>query len=165
MGPVAEDDGGSGIKVTDRRMFTPEGDLREDYRHLEDEAAPAAEPSDSGAPSPPTEEAVPPAAEPRVEATGEDAGGRVEVPHTPGSMGTPGFLDLVSALAEPIPIYLGDAQLPDGESAENLDAARFYIDLLEVLRSKTAGNLSAQENAVLEDLLYQLRMRYVRKQG
>jgi hypothetical protein len=83
----------------------------------------------------------------------------------PGAQPAPGFFDLVSALAEPIAIYLGDAELPDGTSAENLEAARFYIDLLEVLRTKTAGNLSSQEASVLEDLLYQLRVRYVRKQG
>jgi hypothetical protein len=43
--------------------------------------------------------------------------------------------------------------------------ARFYIDLLAVLRQKTAGNLTAQEAAFLEDLLYRLRVRYVQKRG
>ena len=62
-------------------------------------------------------------------------------------------------------IYLGDAKLPDGESAENLDMARLHIDLLEVLKNKTAGNLTAQEHTLLEDLLYQLRLRYVQKRG
>ena len=77
----------------------------------------------------------------------------------------PQLLDLVALIAEPVPLYLGDATLPDGRSVENLDAARLHIDLLDVLRSKTAGNLSAQESAVLEDVLYRLRMRYVQKRG
>jgi hypothetical protein len=34
-----------------------------------------------------------------------------------------------------------------------------------VLRQKTAGNVSAQESAVLEDVLYRLRLRYVQKRG
>ena len=49
--------------------------------------------------------------------------------------------------------------------AENLEMARLHIDLLEVLRQKTAGNLTAQEAAILEDLIYRLRMRYVQKRG
>ena len=77
----------------------------------------------------------------------------------------PTFLDLVGLLTDPVPFYLGDATLPDGQSVENLDAARLHIDLLDVLRQRTAGNLTAQELAVLEDLLYQLRVRYVQKRG
>ena len=66
-------------------------------------------------------------------------------------------------LAEPVPIYLGDMDLPDGQSAENLEMAGLHIDLLEVLRQKTAGNLSAEEKDFLEDLLYRVRVRYVQK--
>ena len=43
--------------------------------------------------------------------------------------------------------------------------ARLHIDLLDVLRQKSAGNLTAQEAAVLEDVLYRLRLRYVQKRG
>jgi hypothetical protein len=71
----------------------------------------------------------------------------------------------VAILAEPVSLYLGDARLPDGRTMENLEMARLHIDLLAVLRDKTAGNLTAQELAFLEDLLYRLRVRYVQKQG
>ena len=37
--------------------------------------------------------------------------------------------------------------------------------LLDVLRQKTAGNVTAQESSVLEDVLYRLRLRYVQKRG
>jgi hypothetical protein len=43
--------------------------------------------------------------------------------------------------------------------------ARLHIDLLDLLRQKTAGNLTVQESAFLEDLLYRLRVRYVQKRG
>ena len=66
-------------------------------------------------------------------------------------------------LAEPIAYLLGDAQLPDGQSAEDLPRARLQIDLLAVLQEKTRGNVTAEESAVLENLLGQLRMRYVEK--
>lgn len=68
-------------------------------------------------------------------------------------------------LAEPVPIYLGDVQLPDGSTQEDLELARLHIDLLDVIRQKTLGNLSARESAMLENVLYQLRVRYVQKQG
>ena len=68
-------------------------------------------------------------------------------------------------MAEPVPIYLGDARLPDGQVATDLEMARLHIDLLDVLRQKTAGNLDPQERAFLEDLLYRLRVRYVQKRG
>jgi hypothetical protein len=43
----------------------------------------------------------------------------------------------------------------------NLDAARQIIDILAILKEKTAGNLDAAESALLENALYDLRMRYV----
>jgi hypothetical protein len=86
----------------------------------------------------------------------------VELPGAPSGLGAT-FYDLVAMLAEPVSLYLGDMELPDGQSAENLEMAQLHIDLLEVLRQKTAGNLSAQESAFLEDLLYRVRVRYVQK--
>ena len=76
-----------------------------------------------------------------------------------------GFMDLVAMLAEPIALFLGDAQLPDGESAEDLERARLHIDLLQILQDKSQGNLHHEEQTVLADLLYRLRMRYVQKKG
>lgn len=151
------------MKVTDRRMFTPDGELREEYRDVvgrSEAAATEVEPSPEPPRTPPP--AQPPHAAPEP-AAGE-RGAPVELPGTPPGLG-PAFYDLVAVLAEPVPLYLGDAPLPDGRSAENIEAARFHIDLLDVLRQKTAGNLTAQESAVLEDVLYRLRMRYVQKRG
>jgi hypothetical protein len=158
------------MKVTDKRMFTPEGELREEFRHLtEAESTPAEAPSQepTQAPSHPSaEQTPPPAGSPRPGGSepGEPAS-RVEMPATPPEMGGPSFLDLVGLVAEPVAIYLGEVELPDGRSAENLEAARFHIDLLDVLRQKTAGSLTAHEAAVLDDLLYRLRLRYVQKRG
>ncbi len=160
------------IKVLDKRIFTPEGELREEYRFLEDAATAAAEappPSErpappDGAPAPPpppprSRAAAPPPAEPERETAP-----RLEFPAPPPGLG-PTFYDLAAVLAEPVPIYLGDVELPDGQTAENLEMAQLHIDLLEVLRQKTAGNLTVQENAFLEDLLYRLRVRYVQRRG
>lgn len=151
------------IKVTDKRMFTEDGTLREEYRHLDNEEAPSAEVQETP-PEPPasgTEERE--AAEP-VETS---APGRAEPLGTAeaATLPSPGFLDIVGLLAEPAAIYLGDAPTPDGSTAENLPLARLHIDMLEVLRQKTVGNLGEDERSVLEDLIYRLRLRYVQKRG
>lgn len=150
------------LKVTDKRMFTPDGELREEYRVLAEKstATPAATLEPAPLPQPaPEREAPQRAQEPAASAA------HVDLPEMPPELGGPSFFDLVAMLAEPVPIYLGDAVLPDGQDATNLEMARFYIDLLAVLRQKTAGNLTAQESAFLEDLLYRMRVRYVQKRG
>jgi uncharacterized protein DUF1844 len=160
------------MKVTDKRMFTPEGELREEYRFLNEKStSPAAPETPSVPPAAPGGEArtepPPPSRPPREAPRGfaePDAAARVELPGMPPELGGPSFFDLVAILAEPVPIYLGDAPLPDGQDATNLEMARLHIDLLDILRQKTAGNLTAQEAAFLEDLLYRLRVRYVQKQ-
>lgn len=157
------------MKVTDKRMFTPEGELREEYRFLNEKSTATATEPEPPRPEPARPEphqAEPARPEPSRRAVGypepEEASG-LDVPG--GPQGGPGFLDLAAMLAEPAAIYLGDAPLPDGQWAENLEMARLHIDLLDVLRQKTAGNLTAQESAILEDLIYRLRVRYVQKHG
>lgn len=164
------------IKVTDKRMFTPDGELREEYRFLNEKstaAATAPEPAPAAAPAPePSAPArsetrsdprtAPPAA-PAQDPVAEDfpdAGAPLDMPDAGYG---PTFYDLVSMMAEPVPLYLGDVGLPNGQMVENLEMAGLHIDLLDVLRQKTAGNLTAQESAFLEDLLYRLRVRYVQK--
>jgi hypothetical protein len=156
------------IKVTDKRMFTPEGELKEEYRFLGEkstsaaQAEPAPEPRMEREPAPREMHREPPRRAP--EPHPEPAAG-LDFPEEPPELGGPSFYDLVAMMAEPVPIYLGDARLPDGQAATNLEMARLHIDLLEILRQKTAGNLTAQERAFLEDLLYRLRVRYVQKTG
>ena len=55
---------------------------------------------------------------------------------------------------------LGDPSRP---VPEDLRGARQAIDLLRVLKDKTAGNLTAEEQRALDDLLYTLQMNYVQK--
>jgi hypothetical protein len=145
---------GKEIKVTDKRMFTSEGELREEYRFLSEKST-----SETPETTPPPQPEPVRRAEPEPRRTAPP-----EMDMDDDAMGGPGIYDLAAMLAEPAAIYLGDAPLPDGQWAENLEMARLHIDLLDVLRQKTAGNLSAQESAFLEDLLYRLRVRYVQKQ-
>ncbi len=159
------------MKVTDRRMFTDDGELREEYRFLEQQKAGGAAPAAEQPPPVAGQDNAPRASESPAGGAGQAASatppqgaGAAEAPRMPpGGAQSPGFMDLVAVLAEPIAFLLGDAQLPDGQSAQDLPRARLHIDLLAVLQEKTRGNVPEQETAVLEDLLAQLRMRYVEK--
>lgn len=59
-------------------------------------------------------------------------------------------------------IHLGE--LPDPQSRErhvDISAAKHTIDILEILKEKTAGNLDESEDKLLADILYNLRLKYV----
>jgi Domain of unknown function (DUF1844) len=60
-------------------------------------------------------------------------------------------------------MHLGDVPLPDGGEAPDLALAKQTIDLLGMLQEKTRGNLSDEEAKFLDNLLVDLRLRYVTK--
>ena len=77
-----------------------------------------------------------------------------------GSIGFSGFIISLTTTAA---VHFGD--FPDPVSGEtkppNLAAAAQMIEILAMLEAKTRGNLTAQERTLLEQVLYDLRMRYV----
>lgn len=57
---------------------------------------------------------------------------------------------------------MGLAKNPSsGNFEKNLDSAKLHIDLLSLLKEKTKGNLTKEEQELLEALLYDTRMRFV----
>jgi hypothetical protein len=58
-------------------------------------------------------------------------------------------------------VHMGDAPSPDGKEERNLSLARQDIDLLSLLEEKTKGNLTGDEERLLSQALYDLRIRYV----
>jgi hypothetical protein len=58
-------------------------------------------------------------------------------------------------------VHLGDAPNPEGQPERNLVLARQDIDLLGILQEKTKGNLTGEEERLLEHALYDLRMRFI----
>ncbi len=76
------------------------------------------------------------------------------------------FLGFVLSLASTAAVHFGDLADPTtGETAPvNLAAAQQMIDILALLEQRTKGNLSAEERQVLEQVLYELRMRFVEAQ-
>lgn len=72
------------------------------------------------------------------------------------------FATLVLMFGTAARIHLGAVPDPvSGETKEDLAQAKQMIDLLDVLKVKTAGNLTAAESAMLDDLLFDLHMRYL----
>ena len=58
-------------------------------------------------------------------------------------------------------VHLGDAPSEEGGEGSNLVLAHQDIDLLTLLQEKTKGNLTGEEERLLDQALYDLRMRYV----
>jgi hypothetical protein len=137
-----------------------------DRRGREEEAAPAPPPPASGG----GPAAAPPPAFPA--GGGDPAGGNPAA--TAGvhgekgrgergsALGLPRFLDLVESLQMGAMANLGMLQGPDGKrSPLNLPGAKDAIDLLGILQEKTKGNLEKEEDEVLREGLYHLRMAYM----
>ena len=72
------------------------------------------------------------------------------------------FATLVLSLGSSAVMYLGESEGTDAKKPNrNLPMAKHAIDLLTILEEKTKGNLSAEEEQILESLLFDLRLRYV----
>ncbi len=127
------------LKVVDKRRFSPEGECLE--REAEEVKSTEPEPEVAKAPE--------------GEAT---TGGQGEQELPPADFTT--FMISMGASAL---MHLGDTPNPaTNEVEKNLLLARHTIDTLEMLQEKTRGNLSEEENMVFENLLADLKMRYVK---
>ena len=76
------------------------------------------------------------------------------------------FLGLANMLGVEAAMHLGLIEAGPGEDRTiDLDAARHVIDLLGILQEKTRGNLAPDENALLDNMLADLRMQFVAASG
>jgi hypothetical protein len=147
------------IKVVDRRRFTTEGDPRSDVPR---ETGPAAgvEPS-------PSPDVVPPSPAPQDERPSAQSEPAKDPPEAPTSQARPApstsrdFVELVASLAQQAEILLVGAQDLPAEPEQ----ARRIIDYLAALESKTAGNVSPEEQQILSNVLFQLRALFVQGRG
>ena len=72
------------------------------------------------------------------------------------------FLSLVNMLGVEAAMHLGLIQTPGEEQPPvDLESARHLIDMLGMLHTKTRGNLSPEEDSLLENALADLRMQFV----
>ncbi len=76
----------------------------------------------------------------------------------------PTFADLVLWLATMAAVHLGAKEEPGDQGKEHppdLNAASQMIEMLGLLEAKTKGNLTAEEEQLLQQVLYNLRIGYV----
>ena len=75
------------------------------------------------------------------------------------------FTTFVLSLSHSALMHLGEAPDPEtgGVVQKNLLLARQTIDLIAMLEEKTKGNLTGDEERLLAQILFDLRMRYVEK--
>ena len=162
--------------VTDRRLFTSEGELRREISEeevstakpflpaaAEGEVAPiAAEPSalDPSAPPPPT------AAEQKQQAdayreSAKELDARVELSGHSVKDFEITFERFLASLYMTAMMQLGLMRQQDEQPRVDLIGARQTIDTLSLIAEKTKGNLTAVEEGFLQNSLYELRMAYV----
>jgi len=128
---------GKGFTVQDRRRFSPEtGETRE--------SAPAAADTTAGE----TKESV----------ADTQSGERSRQEPLPEI----NFSTFVISLSTQALMHLGEIADPlSGKVETDVTAAKQMIDILGMLREKTKSNLSSGEERLLEDILFDLRMKYV----
>ena len=74
------------------------------------------------------------------------------------------FSSFVLSLATTAMVHLGEVPDPAaGKPQENIAAARQMVDLLSMLKEKTEGNRTAEENRLMDEILYELRMKVLTK--
>jgi hypothetical protein len=115
---------------------------------------------DDTAASPPPEPARPP--EPMAPPSRSEAPGPRLVGPSTAPQEDPDLRGLFIMLASSALVNLGEAADPaTGERVLDLEQAKEAIDLLALLRIKTNGNRTDQESHLLEEMLYDLQLRFV----
>ena len=169
----------SSFTVTDRRLFTPDGELRSD---LPEESAPpkpvASVPAES-APSPPQRAASaestederdmptpPSSAEQEAQAaaykkSAKDLDTQVELSGHSVKDFEITFERFLASLYMTAMLQLGLMRQQGAQPQVDIIGARQTIDTLSLLSEKTKGNLTAAEENFLQNSLYELRMAYV----
>ena len=76
------------------------------------------------------------------------------------------FATFIFSLNSSALVQLGMMEDPmSGEKSKNLPLAKQTIDILSMLEEKTRGNLDKDEAAMLKNILYDLRIHYVKEKG
>jgi hypothetical protein len=121
-----------GFRVTDKRGFSEDGEAR-----TSEAAEQESEKAKSAFPGPEGKKEAPP--RPQID-----------------------FPSYVLSYYARVMIFLGEVPDPDtNKKEEDLEAARYFIDLLSMLQEKTKGNLSKDEEQLLDKVLYELRMIFM----
>ncbi|MBW1689920.1 MAG: DUF1844 domain-containing protein [Deltaproteobacteria bacterium] len=124
---------GEGFTIKDRRTFDAEGEVKEEAKQEEKKEG----------------------------KKDEKAEKKEEKDFTP--LPEVNFSSFLLSLSSSILLHLGEIADPQsGEKKRDLALAKQTIDIITLLKDKTKGNLTEEEQNLLEHLLYDLRMRFVK---
>jgi hypothetical protein len=152
----------SEIKVTDKRIFTAEGEIREEFRQEIKAGDPfAAKPATQPAATKeaPAERRQTPNPEPPAsgERRNKSIADKAQNPGTP-------FADFVEPLIAQAYVSLGMLRDPYGQKPKiDVAAARQMIEMVTMLKDKTAGNLTPDEDDFLSTHLGELKLAFVQR--
>lgn len=160
-----------GFKITDRRMFKPDGSLRDDAvtdgQSMPSPVEGITPPPVPPAPLEPT--MAPPPPSPTIAEAEEQAAGWGESDQLGEEGAAPEqtlFNEFLMQIASSAFIYLGLVEHPaTGRRQVDLRAARETIDILDMLREKTRNNLVPGEEKFFTELLSDLKMQFVARSG
>ncbi len=132
-----------GFVIRDRRLFDESGEARrEDPAPAENagaETSGAGEGVPAGGPQPAAEE-------------------------TEGYLPEVNFMNFILSLSTTAMFHFGDFPDPaSGQAKKNMAAAKHTIDTIAMIETKTRGNLDGNEKSMLDAILFELRMRYVKE--
>jgi len=174
----------SGFKVTDRRLFTSDGELRSDAVEEVEAPKPVAPPAATPAPS----EVVPPAATSQAPVAGEAPDRELPIPPTSAEQEAQAaayrqsakdldsqvelsghsakefemtFERFLASLYMTAMLQLGLMRQQGEQPRVDIIGARQSIDTLTLIAEKTKGNLTPVEENFLQNSLYEVRMAYV----
>lgn len=153
------------FKVVDRRRFHEDGTAREGPDVQADRprvdppaAAPAPKAAAPAGPAAAQPGSAPAPASAEAAPVGPDG---KPLPEEANGLSLSIFLQ---SLAQQALMQLGLIPWPHGQRELHLDQARDTIDILQLLKVKTKGNLSPEENQLMETIVYELKMSWVEVQ-
>jgi hypothetical protein len=183
---ASEDESSKGYKIQDRRRFSAEGELKPEFSGADEPAAAAkpaaASPAAAKPDAPPpggslhgaggahafaqpqqqTGASQPQAAAARGYAAARSVAGEAHPSEAGAEMGEISFGAFLMSLSTEALVHLGEMTDPSvGQAQRDLAMAQQLIDILGMLREKTRGNLDHDEQALLDAILFDLRMKYV----
>lgn len=134
---------GNGFVIRDKRKFTADGEVKKESETDRDGSRVAAE------------------------SRGETTG-KAKQEHEPVKLPEITFPSFILSLSSSAFLHFGEIPDPiSGMKERNLPLAKQTIDILGIIKDKTQGNLTGDEEQLLENLLHDLRIKYVeeRKRG
>lgn len=159
------------FKVSDHRLFTSDGELRqeavEEQSPAPEQPAPAAVESHASAAAPASDIPAPPTASEQqaqhaaYQQSSRDLDAKVELSGHSAKEFEVSFERFMASLYMNAMMQLGLMHEQGGPPQVDLIGARQTIDTLGMLAEKTKGNLTSKEQAFMQNCLYELRMAYV----